>query len=78
LQWFGDSALVASRANFFGGEDPSGREGIYLIDEDGNLFQAGDRKMVRQISDGSRCEHSVFTGSLSVDQRDDFTYLGAS
>jgi hypothetical protein len=78
LQWFGDPALVASGAMFFGAEELSGREGVYIIDEDGNLFEAGNSSMVHEINDRSSFDHSAFTGSLSVNQRGDFTYLGGN
>jgi hypothetical protein len=77
LQWFGDPVLVASGAMFFGGEDLSGRDRVYIIDEDGNLSEAGST-MIHWIGADSLTDHSAFTGTLSVNQRGDFTYLGGN
>ncbi|HXW83828.1 MAG TPA: hypothetical protein VEJ86_05450 [Candidatus Binataceae bacterium] len=74
LESLGDPIMTASGAMFVGATDTEGRERLYVLDGYGAFFEVGGQVIYR-IAYGAH-EHSIFTGTLSVNQHGDFTYLG--
>ncbi len=78
LESLGDPALTASGAMFVGATDSDNREKLYVLDGDNAFFEIGEPDLIYRIAIiGPRSRHhSIFTGTLSVNQHGDFTYLG--
>ncbi len=78
IESLGDPVLTASGAMFVGATDTDGREQLYVLDRDDEFFEVGSPEMLYRIAyDGSENhEHSIFTGTLTVNQHGDYGYLG--
>jgi hypothetical protein len=77
LESLGDPILTRSGAMMVGATDSQEHEKLYVLDFDNALFEVGGTSMLYKISlGGDRDEHSIFTGTLTANQRGDFAYLG--
>ncbi len=78
IESLGDPVLTASGAMFVGATDTDGREQLYVLDRNDEFFEVGSPEMLYRIAyDGSEGhEHSIFTGTLTVNQHGDYGYLG--
>jgi hypothetical protein len=74
----GDPVLTASGAMFVGATDTDGREQLYVLDRDDEFFEVGSPEMLYRIAfeDAVSRPHTIFTGTLSVNQHGDYGYLG--
>lgn len=72
----GDPVLTATGAMFVGATDSDGLEKLYELDNSDQFFEVGSPEMLYRISDGGHRQHSIFTGTLTVNQHGDFGYLG--
>ncbi len=72
----GDPVLTASGAMFVGATDSDGLEKLYELDNSDQFFEVGSPEMLYRISEGSHRQHTIFTGTLTVNQHGDFGYLG--
>lgn len=78
LDSLGDPVLTQSGAMLVGATDSDQREKLYALDFDDAFFEVGSTAMLYKIAmtPGDRPEHSIFTGTLTANQRGDFAYLG--
>ncbi|HVN63473.1 MAG TPA: hypothetical protein VMT58_02460 [Candidatus Binataceae bacterium] len=77
LESLGDPILTASGSMFIGATDSDGRERLYVLSKNDAFFEIGVPALLFQISYSSRSRsHSIFTGTLTVNQHGDFGYLG--
>lgn len=78
LDSLGDPVLTQSGAMLVGATDSDQREKLYVLDFDDAFFEVGSTAMLYKIATTSadRPEHSIFTGTLTANQRGDFAYLG--
>ncbi len=77
LESLGDPVLTQSGAMLVGATDSNQREKLYVLDLDDAFFEVGNTAMLYKIALGSdQPEHSIFTGTLTANQRGDFAYLG--
>ena len=77
LESLGDPVLTQSGAMLVGATDSNQREKLYVLDFDDAFFEVGNTAMLYKIALGSdQVEHSIFTGTLTANQRGDFAYLG--
>ncbi len=76
LQSLGDPVLTASGAMFVGATDTDDREKLYVLSPDDAFFEVGESELIYRIAMGAQKHHSIFTGTLSVNQHGDFAYLG--
>lgn len=72
----GDPVLTATGAMFVGATDSDGLEKLYELDNRDQFFEVGSPEMLYRISEGGGHRHSIFTGTLTVNQHGDFGYLG--
>ncbi|MGH7813480.1 MAG: hypothetical protein ACREQI_05700 [Candidatus Binataceae bacterium] len=78
LDSLGDPILTASGAMFIGATDSDGRERLYVLSNNDSFFEIGAPTPLYRISYPVRRRHghSIFTGTLTVNQHGDFGYLG--
>ena len=76
LESLGDPVLTASGAMFVGATDTDDREKLYVLSPDDAFFEVGESEFIYRIAMGAQKHHSIFTGTLSVNQHGDFAYLG--
>lgn len=76
LESLGDPVLTASGAMFVGATDTDDREKLYVLSPDDAFFEVGESELIYRIAMGAQKHHSIFTGTLSVNQHGDFSYLG--
>lgn len=72
----GDPVLTATGAMFVGATDSDGLEKLYELDNSDQFFEVGSPEMLYRIAEGGHHEHTIFTGTLTVNQHGDFGYLG--
>jgi len=76
LESLGDPVLTASGAMFVGATDTDDREKLYVLSPDDAFFEVGESDFIYRIAMGAPKHHSIFTGTLTVNQHGDFAYLG--
>ena len=76
LESLGDPVLTASGAMFIGATDSDEREKLYVLSSDDAFFEVGEPELIYRIAMGAQKHHSIFTGTLTVNQHGDFAYLG--
>ena len=84
LEALGDPVLTQSGAMLVGATDSNQREKLYVLDFDDAFFEVGNTAMLYkiamtsgdQMTSADQAEHSIFTGTLTANQRGDFAYLG--
>jgi hypothetical protein len=78
IESLGDPVLTASGAMFVGATDNDGRERLYVLDRNDEFFEIGSPEMLYRVAyDGDEGhQHSIFTGTLTVNQHGDYGYLG--
>ncbi len=78
LESLGDPALTATGAMFLGATDSDNREKLYVLDRDDAFSEVGESNPIYRIAiiGPPAHHHTIFTGTLSVNARGDFTYLG--
>jgi hypothetical protein len=78
LEALGDPVLTASGAMFIGATDSQGHEKLYVLDPDDAFYEVGTATLLYRIADqfGEGERHTIFTGTLTANQRGDFAYLG--
>jgi hypothetical protein len=76
LESLGDPVLTASGAMFVGATDTDDREKLYVLSPNDAFFEVGESELIYRIAMGAQKHHSIFTGTLSVNQHGDFAYLG--
>jgi hypothetical protein len=77
IESLGDPVLTASGAMFVGATDSDGREQLYVLDGNDEFFEVGSPEMLYRVAfDGKNHSHTIFTGTLTVNQLGDFAYLG--
>jgi hypothetical protein len=76
LESLGDPVLTASGAMFVGATDSDDREKLYVLSPDDAFFEVGETEFIYRIAMGAQRHHSIFTGTLTVNQHGDFAYLG--
>ena len=76
LESLGDPVLTASGAMFVGATDTDDREKLYILSPSDAFFEVGESELIYRIAMGAQNHHSIFTGTLSVNQHGDFAYLG--
>ncbi len=75
LESLGDPVLTADGSMFIGATDTDENEKLYELDGNGAFFEVGDEELIYKISTAIH-HHSIFTGTLTVNQHGDFAYLG--
>ena len=76
LESLGDPVLTASGAMFVGATDSDDHEKLYVLSPDDAFFEVGESELIYRIAMGAQKHHSIFTGTLTVNQHGDFAYLG--
>jgi hypothetical protein len=76
LESLGDPVLTASGAMFIGATDSDDHEKLYVLSPDDAFFEVGESEFIYRIAMGEEKHHSIFTGTLTVNQHGDFAYLG--
>ncbi len=76
LESLGDPVLTASGAMFVGATDTDDREKLYVLSPDDAFFEVGESEFIYRIALAAQRHHSIFTGTLTVNQHGDFAYLG--
>ncbi|HYL58237.1 MAG TPA: hypothetical protein VEU51_05160 [Candidatus Acidoferrales bacterium] len=76
LESLGDPVLTASGAMFVGATDSDDREKLYELSGDDAFFEVGEAELIYRIAMTQTKHHSIFTGTLTVNQHGDFAYLG--
>jgi hypothetical protein len=78
LESLGDPSLTATGEMFVGATDTDNREKLYVLDRDDAFFEVGEPDLIYRIAivGPPAHHHSIFTGTLSVNERGDFAYLG--
>jgi hypothetical protein len=76
LESLGDPVLTASGAMFVGATDTDDREKLYVLSPDDAFFEVGETEFIYRIALAAQRHHSIFTGTLTVNQHGDFAYLG--
>jgi hypothetical protein len=76
LESLGDPVLTASGAMFVGATDTDEHEKLYVLSPDDAFFEVGESEFIYRIAMGAEKHHSIFTGTLTVNQHGDFAYLG--
>ncbi|HYB91875.1 MAG TPA: hypothetical protein VEC38_12610 [Candidatus Binataceae bacterium] len=75
LESLGDPVLTGSGAMFIGATDSEEHEKLYVLEGDGGFHEVGMPEIIYRIATSSH-RHSIFTGTLAVNQHGDFAYLG--
>jgi hypothetical protein len=78
IESLGDPVLTASGAMFVGATDTDGSEQLYVLDRNDEFFEVGSPEMLHRVAfDGEENhQHTIFTGTLTVNQHGDYGYLG--
>ncbi len=76
LESLGDPVLTASGAMFVGATDTDDREKLYVLSPNDAFFEVGETEFIYRIALAAQRHHSIFTGTLTVNQHGDFAYLG--
>ena len=76
LESLGDPVLTASGAMFIGATDTDDHEKLYVLSPDDAFFEVGESEFIYRIAMGAQKHHTIFTGTLTVNQHGDFAYLG--
>ncbi len=76
IESLGDPLLTASGAMYVGATDSDGNERLYVLNHDDAFFEIGAPGILYRIAFNPSGDHRIFTGTLSVNERGDFTYLG--
>ena len=76
LESLGDPVLTGSGAMFVGATDTDDREKLYVLSPDDAFYEVGEPESIYRIAWGAPHHHSIFTGTLTVNQQGDFGYLG--
>ena len=76
LESLGDPVLTASGAMFVGATDSDDHEKLFVLSGDDAFFEVGEPELIYRIAMGASKHHSIFTGTLTVNQHGDFAYLG--
>jgi len=77
IESLGDPVLTASGAMFVGATDTDGREQLYVLNRNDEFFEVGSPEMLYRVAlDEQSHPHTIFTGTLTVNQHGDFGYLG--
>ena len=76
LESLGDPVLTGSGAMFVGATDTDQREKLYVLSGDDAFFEVGEPELIYRIAMNATRHHSIFTGTLTVNQHGDFAYLG--
>jgi hypothetical protein len=76
LESLGDPVLTAGGAMFVGATDSDDREKLYELSGDDAFFEVGESELIYRIAMTESKHHSIFTGTLTVNQHGDFAYLG--
>jgi len=74
LESLGDPVLTASGAMFVGATDSDEHEKLFVLSSDDEFFEVGEPELIYRIAMSRH--HSIFTGTLTVNQHGDFAYLG--
>lgn len=74
LESLGDPVLTAGGSMYIGATDSDGVEKLYVLSGSDSFFEVGEPEMIYKIAMGH--QHSIFTGTLTVNERGDFAYLG--
>jgi hypothetical protein len=77
LESLGDPVLTASGAMFVGATDTDDHEKLYVLSPDDAFYEVGEPESIYRIAWGAPKHHSIFTGTLTVNQQGDFAYLGS-
>lgn len=72
----GDPSLTASGAMYLGAIDTQDSERLYVLGGDNSFFEAGSAPIYNLAYDAPDKPHSIFTGTVSVNQHGDYAYLG--
>ena len=75
----GDPSLTASGEMYLGAIDTEDQEKLYKFSGDNGLSEVGSSALLYNIAfnpDAPPPSHSIFTGTLTVNQHGDFAYLG--
>ncbi len=75
LESLGDPVMTAMGSMFIGATDTDGNEKLYVLNADDSFFEVGDPEMIYKIAMSAR-QPAIFTGTLTVNERGDFAYLG--
>src|SRR5579885_2054330 len=75
LESLGDPILTATGSMFIGATDTDGSEKLYVLSADDSFFEVGQPEMIYKIATSDR-RPAIFTGTLTVNERGDFAYLG--
>jgi hypothetical protein len=76
LESLGDPVLTASGAMFVGATDSDDHEKLFVLSGSDEFFEVGEPELIYRIAMGASRHHSIFTGTLTVNQHGDFAYLG--
>ena len=76
LESLGDPVLTAAGAMFVGATDTDEHEKLYVLSPDDAFYEVGEPESIYRIAWGTPKHHSIFTGTLTVNQQGDFAYLG--
>ncbi len=76
LDSLGDPVLTASGAMFVGATDTDNHEKLYVLSRDDTFYEVGETELIYRIAMNEKKRHSIFTGTLTVNQHGDFGYLG--
>jgi hypothetical protein len=76
LESLGDPVLTASGAMFVGATDSDNHEKLFVLSGDDAFFEVGEPELIYRIATNTGKHHSIFTGTLTVNQHGDFAYLG--
>jgi len=78
IESLGDPVLTASGAMFVGATDADGHEQLYVLDHNDEFLEVGSPEMLYRVAfdEPPQHSHTIFTGTLTVNQRGDFGYLG--
>ncbi len=71
----GDPSLTESGSMFIGAIDSIDQEKLYVLGNDDSFFEVGSSP-IYNIAFGDPASHTIFTGTLAVNQHGDFAYLG--
>jgi hypothetical protein len=79
IESLGDPVLTASGEMFVGATDNDGRERLYVLDHNDAFFEVGSPEMLYRVAfdEEGNPQHSIFTGTLTVNQHGDYGYLGS-
>ena len=72
----GDPALTESGTMYLGAIDSEDNEKLYIMGGDHALFEAGVPPIYNIAFSPDEHHHSIFTGTLAVNQHGEFAYLG--